>query len=60
MKRKGLMYEKDLPVQVRYVVRIVEDGSEEPDFDGISREEYSVRLDKRKKSEKKLVIYRML
>jgi hypothetical protein len=57
-ERKGVIYKKEIPGQTMYVVRIAENGSEGPDFDRVLQEEYSVSVDKRKKSGKKLVIYK--
>ena len=59
-ERKGLMYSKEIPKQAKYVVRIVKSKNEEQDFDRTAQKEYSVRVDKRKRSEKRLVIYRNL
>jgi len=59
-ERKGLKYNKEIPKQAKYVVRIEENGTEEPDLGRTAKKEYSVLEDMRKKSEKKLVIYRIL
>ena len=58
-ERKGLIYDKVVPEQAKYVVSIAKDGSEEPKFGRTVKEQYSVWADKRKKSGKRLVIYKM-
>ena len=58
-ERKGLIYDKKVPKRAKYVVKIVKNENEELKFGG-AVEEYSVWVDKRKKSGKKLVIYRMM
>jgi len=59
-ERKGLIYNKAVPKQAKYVVRIVKDEDKKPKFDRTVKKEYSVCVDKRKKSEKRLVIYKMM
>ncbi len=59
-ERKGLIYDKKVPKRAKYVVKIVKNENEELKFGGAVEEEYSVWVDKRKKSGKKLVIYRMM
>jgi hypothetical protein len=59
-ERKGLIYDKRVPKQAKYVVRIEEDKDEEPKFDRAVQEEYSVWVDKRKEKGKRLVIYKVM
>jgi hypothetical protein len=59
-ERKGVVYSEQTPEQANYIVRIVQDDDEKPGFGKETKEEYSTRLAKRGKSEKKVVIYRML
>ena len=58
-ERKGLIYDKKVPNQAKYVVRIERDKDEELKFGIEVREKYSVWVDKRKKK-KKIVIYKVL
>jgi hypothetical protein len=58
-ERKGLNYETEVPEGAGYVVKIV-NQAEEANLDGIGPVQYSVWVDKRKKSKKKLLIYRMM
>jgi len=57
-ERKGLIYDAEPPTKAEYVVIIVRNENEKPDFTGVAKEEYSVWVDKHKKN-KKLVIYKM-
>ena len=56
-ERKGLIYNAAPPTQAEYVVIIVRNENEKPDFANAAKEEYSVWVDKRKKN-KKIVIYK--
>jgi len=58
-ERKGLGYGKKIPKQAKYVVRIVEDEDEKPEFDRTVREKYSVWANKREK-QRRIVIYEVL
>ena len=58
-ERKGLIYNKAVPKQAKYVVRIVKDEDKKPKFDRTVQEKYSVWVDRRKKSGKRLVTYKM-
>jgi len=56
--RRGLSYEDEkIPDQAEYVVAIVK--NEQSKFARIAQEQYSVWVDVRKKSGKRLVVYRM-
>ncbi|MBA7636801.1 hypothetical protein ES703_44429 [subsurface metagenome] len=57
-ERKGLIYDKKVPKQAKYVVRIVKNGSE-PKFGRTVQEKYSVWVDRREKK-KRIVIYEVL
>ena len=57
-ERKGLIYDAEPPTQAEYVVIIVKNENEKPDFANAAKEEYSVWVDKHEKS-RKLVIYKM-
>ncbi len=57
-ERKGLIYDAEPTTQAEYVVIIVKNDNEKPDFVGNAKEEYSVWVDEHKKS-RKLVIYKM-
>ena len=57
-ERKAIIYETTLSSKVDYVVIIVKNEDEKPDFAGVAKEEYSVWVDEHKKS-RKLVIYKM-
>jgi hypothetical protein len=57
-ERKGLIYETAPPKKAGYIVIIVKDENQKPDFAGAAQEQYSVWVDKHKKR-KKLVIYKM-
>ena len=59
-ERKGLKYVTEIPEGINYLVRIVKSGDEGGDSDRFGREKYSVSVGNRKKSEKKLLIYRMM
>lgn len=59
-ERSRFEYEvEEFATQADYVVRIVEKGKEEPNFNRASQKEYSVWVDKRQRR-KKIVIYKML
>ena len=56
-ERKGLQYTSEVPEEARYVVRIVgSEGGEVPSA-RIGQEEFSVEIDKRGKSKKRLLIH---
>ena len=57
-ERKGLIYDAEPTTQAEYVVIIVKNENEKPDFAGAAKEDYSVWVDKHKKN-MKLVIYKM-
>ena len=57
-ERKGLIYDASPAAGAEYVVIIVKNENEKPDFAGVAKEEYSVWVDKHKKN-KKLIIYKM-
>jgi len=57
-ERKGIIYDAEPPARAGYVVSIVENEEQKPDFVKTPKEEYSVWVDKREKN-KKLVIYKM-
>jgi hypothetical protein len=57
--RKGLGYGKKIPKQAKYVVRIVKDEDEKPQWGKTVQERYSVWVDKREKK-KRIVIYEVL
>lgn len=58
-ERKGRIYNTKPPRQATYVVSIVKNKNEEPNFAGAAQEEFSVWVDKHKKT-RKIVIYRMI
>ncbi len=57
-ERKGLIYDAEPITQTEYVVIIVKNENEKPDFAKAAQEQYSVWVDKHKKK-KKLIIYKM-
>ncbi len=59
-ERKGLKYATKVPEGAEYLVKIVEGGERGADSDRVGQEEYSVSVNNRKKSGKKLLIYRMM
>ena len=59
-ERKGLKYVTEVPEGTEYLVKIVKNGGEETDSNIIGREEYSVWVENQKKSNKKLLIYKMM
>jgi hypothetical protein len=59
-ERKGLKYTTEVPEGAEYLVRIVRNGGKEADFVSIGREVYSVSVDNRRKSSKKLLVYKMM
>ena len=58
-ERKGLVYNKTVPKQAKYIVRIEKNEDEKPEFEIEVREKTSVWVDKRKKK-KRIVIYKVL
>jgi len=58
-ERKGLIYDKKIPKQAKYVVGIVKDEDKRLQWDRNVQEKYSAWLDKRNKK-KRIVIYEML
>jgi hypothetical protein len=59
-ERKGLIYDRHVPSDAKYAVRIVKSEGEWPEFDGAVERQYSVWVDQRRKRGKKLVIYRVI
>ena len=57
-ERKGHIYETRPSKQTAYLVSILKNEDQKPDFAGAAQEQYSVWVDKHKKK-KKLVIYKM-
>ncbi|MGB2866629.1 MAG: glycosyltransferase family 39 protein [Sedimentisphaerales bacterium] len=57
-ERKGLIYDAERTTQTEYLVIIVKNEDEKPDFAKAAQEQYSVWVDKHKKN-KKLIIYKM-
>jgi hypothetical protein len=57
-ERKAIFYENTPPGKADYIVSIVENEAQKPDFVGAEKERYSVWINKQKK--KKIVIYKML
>ncbi len=58
-ERKGLGYGNKVPKQAKYIVSIVRDGDEGPEFGIVVQEKNSVWIDKRNKK-KRIVIYDVL
>ena len=58
-ERKGLEYDKNPPEQAKYIVRIVKDENEKPQWRGTFQEKFSVRMNKREKK-KRIVVYEAL
>ncbi len=58
-ERKGLVYDKKVPKQAKYIVKIVVAGDKEPNLDNSARQAYSEWVDKREKK-KRIVIYEVL
>ena len=58
-ERKGLIYDKTVPKQAKYVVRIVKDEDKKPKFDRTMQEKYSVWVDRQEKR-KRVIIYEVL
>lgn len=58
-ERKGLIYTTETPGETGYVVRIEKDESEGNTASGMGQEKYSVQVAKRRKSAKRLRIYKM-
>ncbi len=54
-----MIYNKTVPKQAKYIVRIVKDEDEKPEFGTSVQEKYSVWVDKREKK-KRIVIYEVL
>ncbi|MEA3227261.1 MAG: glycosyltransferase family 39 protein, partial [Planctomycetota bacterium] len=59
-ERKGIEYTTEVPEGVGYVVRIMRNEDEEMQFDGSGRKEFSARMEKRKKNNKRVVIYKII
>ena len=59
-ERKGLKYTSEVPEKAQYIVRIIEREGEETPSVKYGQEEFSVKVDKRKKNKKRLLIYRMI
>jgi hypothetical protein len=57
-ERKELIYETTLSGKAEYIVTIVKDENDVPDFAGNAQEQYSAWENERKKN-KKIVIYKM-
>ena len=58
-ERKGVMYTDAIPEGADYIVRIEGDGNDQGPTDEAGRKEFSARVEKRKKNNKVVVIYRM-
>jgi hypothetical protein len=58
-ERKGIGYTTEIPEGTEYIVRIVRDEDEEALSGASAQKEFSARVEKRKKNEKRVVIYRM-
>jgi hypothetical protein len=58
-ERKGTVYAAEIPQRTEYVVRIVKDQNEEALANRTGRKVFSARVEKRKKNERRVVIYRM-
>jgi 4-amino-4-deoxy-L-arabinose transferase-like glycosyltransferase len=56
-EREGLLYSDSIPGRAKYVVRIAKGEGDELSSDRIGQKEYSVEVDTRKKSKKRVVIY---
>jgi hypothetical protein len=56
-EREGLPYSDSIPRGAKYVVRIAKGEGDELSSDRIGQKEYSVEVDTRKKSKKRVVIY---
>jgi hypothetical protein len=59
-ERRGLVYDKTIPNQATYIVRITDDEKQEPNFGRGVREEYSVWENKRRPGGKRVVIHKVL
>ena len=59
-ERKGVQYTSEVPERVQYLVWIEESEDEEIPFAKIGRREFSTDVEKRKKSKKKILIYKMI
>ncbi|UCC97002.1 MAG: glycosyltransferase family 39 protein [Phycisphaerales bacterium] len=59
-ERKGIKYTTEISEGTDYIVRIVRDQDEQAKSDGAGREEYSARVDARKKNKKRVVVYRTM
>ena len=57
-ERKGFIYDTKPPTRAKYVVIIVKNENEKPDFVKAANQEYSVWIDEHNKN-KKLIIYKM-
>ncbi|MHC4193401.1 MAG: hypothetical protein ACYSP9_04400 [Planctomycetota bacterium] len=58
-ERKGIVYGKEVPKQVRYVVQLAKGEDDEVNLGGLVKQEFSVRVGKRSRKQK-LLIYRVL
>jgi len=58
-ERKGLDYDKNVPEQAKYIVKIVKNENEKNQWDRTVQEKFSVWMDKRKKKER-VVVYEVL
>ena len=58
-ERVGMDYDEEIPRQAKYVVRIVKDKDEKPEWAGGSEEKFSVWVNEREKK-KRIVIYEVL
>ena len=59
-ERKGLKYTTEIPKGAEYLIRTAESGEGEGNSDRVGLEKYSVNVNSRKKSGKKLLIYKMM
>ncbi|MHC4647076.1 MAG: glycosyltransferase family 39 protein [Planctomycetota bacterium] len=59
-EREGPVYDEKVPERVDYVVKVLENDKEDAGLGRAAQKEYSGWVDERKKSGKKLAIYRML
>jgi hypothetical protein len=57
-EREGLLYEKEIPGNVKYAVVIIKFGNNEPLFSRTMKKEYSTWLNKRGRNEK-IVVYKL-
>ena len=59
-ERKGLIYDKEVPKGAKYVIKIVKNENEEPEFGRLAEKKCSVWVDEQRKRGKKLVIYKVM